>query len=104
MPIDGINGKSQAELIQFRTENKELPRDKRGLSEAIPAKSDEDDVQVSAKAQEFLRVKKLVDSLPDVRIDRINELAKAIDAGTYNPRAEVIASALIDKHTIDEIS
>ena len=103
MPIDGINGKSQAELIQFRSENKELPRDKRGLSEASPVKAEEDSVQVSAKAQEFLRVRRLVDSLPDVRIDRINELAKAIDAGTYNPKAEEIASALIDKHTIDKV-
>jgi flagellar biosynthesis anti-sigma factor FlgM len=103
MPIDGINGKSQAELIQFRTEKKELPGDNHRLSNAAPAKSDEDDVQVSAKAQEFLRVKRLVDSLPDVRIDRINELAKAIDAGTYHPKAEEVASALIDKNLIDKI-
>jgi len=104
MPIDGINGKSQAELIQFRTDNKELPRDNHKLPNTVSGKSDEDEVQVSARAQEFLRVKKLVDSLPDVRIDRINELAKAIDAGTYNPAAEEIASALIDKHTVDKIS
>jgi len=103
MPIDGTQGKSQAELVQFRSENKELPRDHHRPSNAAPAKADEDCVQVSAKAQEILRVKELVDSLPDVRIDRVNELSKAIDAGTYHPSAEELASALIDKHMIDKI-
>lgn len=104
MPIDGINGKSQAELIQFRTENKEPSGDKHRVSNPALAKAEEDRVQVSSMAQELLRVRKLVDSLPDVRIERVNQLAAAIEAGTYNPKSEDIASAVIEKHTIDKLA
>ena len=104
MPIDGINGKSPAELIQIRTDSKELPGDKHKPSNPAPLELPEDHVQVSSRAQEFLRVRKLVNSLPDVRIDRVNQLAVAIDAGTYNPKAEDIATAVIEKHTIDKLS
>jgi flagellar biosynthesis anti-sigma factor FlgM len=103
MAIDGIHGKSQAELVQFRVEKKELQENQHKASNPALVKTDEDQVQVSSRAQEFIRVRKLVDSLPDVRIDRVNQLSKAIESGTYNPKAEEIATALLDKHTIDEL-
>jgi flagellar biosynthesis anti-sigma factor FlgM len=103
LPIDGINDRPPAELIQFRVEKKEHPpNNHRSLISAL-GKADEDEVQVSSKAQEFLRVRKLVDSLPEVRIDLVNQLAKTIDSGTYSPKAEEIASAIIDKHTTDKL-
>ena len=38
---------------------------------------------------------------PDVRLDRVNQLAKAIDSGTYDVKGEQIAEAIIQKNLID---
>jgi flagellar biosynthesis anti-sigma factor FlgM len=65
-----------------------------------PRKGD-DDVRISEASHEFLRIRRLVDALPDVRLDRVNHLAKSIDQGTYNISGERIAEAIIDKHLID---
>jgi anti-sigma28 factor (negative regulator of flagellin synthesis) len=42
-----------------------------------------------------------VDAQPDVRLDRVNKLAKAIDSGIYDVKAEQIAEAIIQKNLID---
>jgi anti-sigma28 factor (negative regulator of flagellin synthesis) len=49
----------------------------------------------------FVEIRKLVDALPDVRLDRVNQLAKAIDEGTYDVKGHEIADAIIRKNLID---
>ena len=58
-------------------------------------------MQISEHSREFLRIRQLVDAQPDVRLNRVNQLAKAIDSGTYNVKGEQIAEAIIRKNLID---
>jgi len=71
-----------------------------GGGKAAPSPA-RDHVEISERNEEFLRIRQLVDAQPDVRLDRVNKLAKAIDSGTYDVKGEDIAEAIIQKNLID---
>jgi negative regulator of flagellin synthesis FlgM len=98
MPVDGINdngklGPVALTVVKSRQDN--------GNSSKTAAAREHDSVQISDWTQEFLRIRRLVDDFPDVRLERVNQLARAIDEGTYNVKGEQIAQAIIQKHQID---
>jgi negative regulator of flagellin synthesis FlgM len=98
MPIDGINDNGKlAPLALTVVKN----RQNNGDSSKAATARQHDNVHISDRTQEFLRIRRLVDDFPDVRLDRVNELARAIDEGTYNVKGEQIAQAIIQKHAID---
>ncbi len=98
MPIDGINQNGRAGPFLVSGARSYLASGTNGRSD-LPQSPD--DLQISDRTQELLRVRKLVDAQPDVRLDRVNRLAKSIDEGTYDVRGEQIAEAIIEKHLID---
>lgn len=68
-------------------------------SEAQPAAetvSKADTVEISARARELARAQKAVEAAPDVRADKVAELKKQIDEGTYDVPAEALAAKLLD--------
>ena len=97
MPIDGINYGARPRPVLYAAKNRNASG---GNGKAGPS-PEPDNVQISERSQEFLRIRQLVDAQPDVRLDRVNKLAKAIDSGTYDVKAEHIAEAIIDKNLID---
>ena len=53
------------------------------------------------KQQEFIRIRQFVENLPELRMDRISKLAKAIDDGTYHVSSKKIAEAIFQKNFHD---
>jgi len=97
MPIDGINHGAKPGPVLFAAK----PQHGSGGNGKIASFPENDNVQISERSQEFLRIQQLVNAQPDVRLDRVNKLAKAIDSGTYSIKAEHIADAIIQKNLID---
>src|SRR5258706_7220790 len=97
MPIDGINHDARPRPVLY-TAKSNYASGSNGKSAAPPER---DVVQISERSREFARIRQLVDAQPDVRLDRVNKLAKAIDSGTYDVKAEQIAEAIIEKNSID---
>jgi negative regulator of flagellin synthesis FlgM len=95
MPIDGINETGRIYLASAQNQYSN------GNCGKAAAARQPDDVQVSDRNREFQRIRELVDALPEVRLDRVNRLAKSIDEGTYHVKSEEIAEAIIQKHLID---
>jgi flagellar biosynthesis anti-sigma factor FlgM len=52
----------------------------------------------ASKQREFIRIRQMVHNLPELRMDRISRLTKAIDAGTYHVSSRKIADAIIQKN------
>ena len=50
------------------------------------------------KQREFIRIRQLINNLPELRLDRISRLTKAIDEGTYHVSSKKIAEAIIQKN------
>lgn len=97
MPIDGINYDARPGPVLVAAKSNHASGNN-GKAAPSPAR---DNVHISQRSQEFLRIRQLVDAQPDVRLDRVNKLAKAIDSGTYDVKAEHIAEAIIQKNLID---
>jgi negative regulator of flagellin synthesis FlgM len=96
MPIDGIkhDARPGPVLLEARSYRASGSNGKASSPQS-------DDVQISEYSREFFRIRQLVDAQPDVRLDRVNQLAKAIDSGTYDVKGEQIAEAIIEKNLID---
>ena len=58
-------------------------------------------VQVSPSAHEIQQIKKLVNSLPDQRVDRVQALKAQIESGSYNISGEDIADLIIRRVLAD---
>jgi len=51
-----------------------------------------------SKQREIIRIRQMVDNLPEQRIDWIGRLTKEIDEGTYHVSSKMIAEAIIQKN------
>jgi len=98
MAFDRISPGAVPLSVQFKTDQT-IPSN--GKTGSVALKKSQDDVEFSDKSKEFLRIRSLVDSLPDFRLDRVNQIAGAIDAGTYNVSSDKIADAIIRKNLVD---
>jgi negative regulator of flagellin synthesis FlgM len=93
MGIDGIQGKgSELQVERQRTE-----RPSGGDRSTTQSSDREDSFELSSQTQEFLRIRKLVDTVPDIRLDRVAQLKQEIAQGTYNVPASDIAEAILDE-------
>jgi negative regulator of flagellin synthesis FlgM len=92
MGIDGIQGNRDDLKVEKRGQNTSASN--RTTSRAS---ENEDSVELSSATQEYLRIRKLVDTLPDVRYEKIAQLKQEISNGTYNVPASDIAEAIVDE-------
>jgi anti-sigma28 factor (negative regulator of flagellin synthesis) len=51
----------------------------------------------AARQRQFIHIRQLVDGLPELRMDRISKLEKAIEAGEYHVSSMKIAEAIMQK-------
>ncbi len=77
-----------------RPEGKEAP-DKAKKTEL--QKNAQDKVQLSERAKKVEQLTKAVEAVPDVRLDRVQALKKAIQEGTYRVDPEKIAQKMIEE-------
>jgi len=68
------------------------------------ATSNPDKVEISERSKEINRIRELIEKIPEVREDKVNELREAIDKGVYNIKGEIIAENIIKKSIIDTVT
>jgi flagellar biosynthesis anti-sigma factor FlgM len=93
MGIDGIQGKRDGLTIERQRGQR---ADGSGRADMKRAEQ-EDSVELSTETLQFLNVRKLVDSVPEIRHDRVEHLKQQIAQGTYNVPATDIAEAILDE-------
>ena len=62
-----------------------------------------DRAELSELAKDIARVQKVLAELPDVRSEKVEEIAAKIAAGTYKPKADDIAEMIIRRAAADSI-
>jgi negative regulator of flagellin synthesis FlgM len=65
--------------------------------------SDSDRLELSVRSREISHLEELIQSIPDVREDRVDQVRSQIERGTYNIKAEKIAEKIIGGSLIDEV-
>ena len=63
-----------------------------------------DRVELSVQSREALYIDGLINSTPDIRQSRVDQLRSAIANGTYNVKGEKVAEKIINGNWIDEVS
>ncbi len=66
-------------------------------------RSDSDRLELSVRSREISHLEELIQSTPDVRQERIDQVRNQIENGTYNIKAEKIAEKIIGGDLLDEI-
>ncbi len=66
-------------------------------SDAEKTKGESDKISLSGKAQEINELKALINDLPDIRTEKVEELKKAIDAGSYNIDSNKVAEKMLEE-------
>ena len=61
-------------------------------------------VDLSATAKDIRQIRQILDRIPEVREDRVQELKRQIDNGTYAVRPDKIAEKLVGESLIDIIA
>jgi negative regulator of flagellin synthesis FlgM len=67
----------------------------------VPSNSDR--LELSVQSQQISHLEELIRSTPDVREEKVQQLQKELDSGTYNVKAEKIAEKMIGGTLLDEI-
>ncbi|ADQ45908.1 Anti-sigma-28 factor FlgM family protein [Caldicellulosiruptor kronotskyensis 2002] len=57
-----------------------------------------DKIEISSEAREFQAVLNAIKQTPDVREDKVNEIKKKIDSGTYNVSGKDVVEKLIREY------
>ncbi len=67
------------------------------------APSETDRLELSIRGREISHLNDLIQSTPDVRENRIEQVRRELENGTYNVKAEKIAEKIIGGNLLDEV-
>ncbi|MBI4682649.1 MAG: flagellar biosynthesis anti-sigma factor FlgM [Nitrospirae bacterium] len=88
-----IDGKDLYNKVQDLNKNQE-PVKKDNVEKAD---IDQDKISLSGKAMEIRELKDLIEQLPDIRKDKVEQIKKAVDAGNYNIDSLKVAERILEE-------
>ncbi|MEX0975069.1 MAG: flagellar biosynthesis anti-sigma factor FlgM [Bacillota bacterium] len=62
-----------------------------------------DDINLSFSPSDLTRVRELVQKLPDVRLDKVESIAREIEAGTYKVDSMQVADKMMGRLLADKL-
>jgi negative regulator of flagellin synthesis FlgM len=95
MKIHG-NKPPEGQEIHLETSKVSKTKTKGKTAESQAAKSS-DRVEISDQGKKVAELMTIIDQLPEVRMDKINEAKEAIAAGTYQVDSNKIAEKLLNE-------
>lgn len=66
--------------------------------------SSSDSVDISDKAREFGRIKKMLEDIPSVRVETVDRIRSDISSGAYTVDAAKVAEKMIEKALRDSLN
>ncbi len=90
---------TNAQMIQQYQRNDTMRQnsDKRIGGVSVP----EEKVDLSTKARDVQQIKTALAKLPEIREEKVQELKKEIEAGTYNVSGDKIAGKMVGESLLD---
>ncbi|MDY6971867.1 MAG: flagellar biosynthesis anti-sigma factor FlgM [Thermodesulfobacteriota bacterium] len=93
-------------LVNFEAYTKNIKDKSKIDASAEPAQREilsEDKVRLSPKAKEIQEAKKLLNSVPDVREEKVAQIREQIENGTYQIEGEKIAVKMLKESLLNEL-
>jgi negative regulator of flagellin synthesis FlgM len=95
-PLVGLNANLQRIDVQSQHQRAQQ-------SSQESSGSENDRIELSIRSREIQHLDELIQSTPDVREAKVEQIRSAIENGTYNVKAEKIADKLISGNLLDEV-
>ncbi|GKX28485.1 hypothetical protein SH1V18_09650 [Vallitalea longa] len=68
------------------------------ISKVSKIKKEKDSLAISDVAKELQIAKKAVKNTPDIRYDKVNDIKKRMQSGSYDVTAKEVADKIIDRY------
>ncbi|MCT4596757.1 MAG: flagellar biosynthesis anti-sigma factor FlgM [Vallitalea sp.] len=88
MRIDGIKNVNQAYKVNSANR----------ISKMAKVKKDKDSLALSDMGKDLQVAKKAVNNAPDIRYEKVNNIKKRLQSGTYNVTAKEVADKIVDRY------
>src|SRR6202142_531270 len=98
-----ITDKINVSGANLRTPEKVKGKASEKKSGEAVAVSKTDQVSLSGAAKELIKLKEIVNSMPDVRADKVEALKNSIASGSYNVKRSEVAGKLIKNSIVDSL-
>ncbi len=100
-----INGKNpvalNASISRLDIPHPQNARSDRNVEEGSRLEADR--IELSVRGREIQHLDEMIRSTPDVREARVEQVRQALENGTYNVKAEMIAEKIVGGDLIDEV-
>ena len=103
MEIDGKNPQANLSAGIQRLDSSQTPAPRARRFGGEEFKPESDRIELSIRGREVQRLNEMIQSTPDIRADRVEQVRIAVENGTYNVRAEMIAEKILGGEVIDEL-
>ena len=98
-----INGTNPLIVLNKSMQRLESPQQSEQSVKGGGANSDSDRLELSIRGREISHLNDLIQSTPDVREAKVDQVRRELESGTYNVKAEKIAEKIIGGNLLDEV-
>jgi negative regulator of flagellin synthesis FlgM len=98
-----INGSSPLIVLNNGMQRIESPQSAEKSAKSGGASVETDRLELSVRSREIAHLNELIQSTPDVREERVEQVRQQLENGTYNVKAERIAEKIIRGNLLDEV-
>jgi negative regulator of flagellin synthesis FlgM len=99
-----INGTNPLIVLNKNVQRLESPQPpEKSVKSGGEARPDSDRLELSVRGQEISHLNDLIQSTPDIREEKVAQVRRELESGTYNVKAEKIAEKIIGGNLLDEV-
>jgi negative regulator of flagellin synthesis FlgM len=98
-----INGTNPLIVANNKVQRLDSPQQSERSLKSGVENFDSDRLEISARSREISHLNELIQSTPDVREEKVEQVRQQIESGTYNVKAEKIAGKIIGGNLLDEV-
>jgi negative regulator of flagellin synthesis FlgM len=99
-----INGTNPLIVLDKNVQRLESPQSpEKSVKGGAGEHPDSDRLELSVRSQEISHLNDLIQSVPDVREAKVEQIRRELESGTYNVKAEKIAEKIIGGNLLDEV-
>jgi len=98
-----INGTNPLVVSKNNVQRLEVSQQSERTQKSSGEQSDSDRLELSAQSREISHLNELIRSTPDIREEKVEQIRRELESGTYNVKAEKIAEKIIGGNLLDEI-
>jgi negative regulator of flagellin synthesis FlgM len=98
-----INGTNPLIVLNNKVQRLDSPQQSERTLKSGGELPDSDRLELSVRSREISHLNDLIQSTPDVREEKVEQIRRELEGGTYNVKAEKIAEKIVGGNLLDEV-